>query len=170
MLYGQEATELGTQGPFSKCMVVLNPGDVVCKTRWFPALSLVRSSPQGELDKTGLLLLWAPILLLTRWFSECWFIWDDVSCAFFCQYPDNWELSKRSCSEECFYAANQPNKIMRGCFFGFWFFFFLFFSKKEISFRVIILAPALERLSFLCVQKVHIQGHAGSAMVFPWVQ
>lgn len=80
MLYGQEATELGTQGPFSKCMVVLNPGDVVCETRWFPALSLIRSRHQSELGKAGLLLLQAPILSLPRWFPECRFIWDNVSC------------------------------------------------------------------------------------------
>lgn len=81
MLHGQEAAELGAQGPSSKCVVMLNPGDVVCKTRWFPALSLIRSRHQGELVKPGLLVLWVPILLLPRWFSECPFIWDSVSCS-----------------------------------------------------------------------------------------
>jgi len=54
MFYGQEATELGTRGPFSKCVVVLNLDDVICKTRWFPALSLMRSTHEGELGKAGL--------------------------------------------------------------------------------------------------------------------
>lgn len=43
MLYGQEATELETQGPFPKSMVVLSPGDAACKTKWFLALDLIKS-------------------------------------------------------------------------------------------------------------------------------
>lgn len=148
-LHGQEATTLGAQGPFSKCMVVLNPGDVVCKTRCFSALGLIRSRHRGTLGRAGLLVLWVSILLLPRWFAECPFIWDSVSCGLVC----TWIMENQRRGVVGKFLCNRPNKQNH-------------FFKKEISLRVIILALALERSSFLCVRKVRIQGHTAPAIVF----